>query len=79
MCCRDHVAMGSLLSLLLLLWLWLWLWHGSTYKSGGVDALFVGCTARVAWLLPFTTIYLGVYEVAKKALLARKLKLGPGE
>jgi len=44
------------------------------YKSGGLDALFVGSAARVAWLLPFTTIYLGVYEVAKRKMLALKKK-----
>ena len=27
---------------------------------------------RVAWLLPFTTIYLGVYEVCKRRLLTYK-------
>lgn len=42
------------------------------YKTGGLDALFVGSAARVAWLLPFTTIYLGVYEAAKKKLLEYK-------
>jgi hypothetical protein len=30
--------------------------------------------ARVSWLLPFTTIYLGVYEVSKRRLLAYKKK-----
>lgn len=30
----------------------------SIYKQGGIEALFVGSFARVAWLLPFTTIYL---------------------
>lgn len=46
----------------------------SIYNSGGVEALFVGSVARVAWLLPFTTIYLGVYESAKRRLLAFKNK-----
>ena len=32
----------------------------------GINALFVGSAARVAWLLPFTTIYLGVYEICKR-------------
>jgi solute carrier family 25 S-adenosylmethionine transporter 26 len=44
----------------------------SIYAAGGVDALFVGSVARVAWLLPFTTIYLGVYEMSKRRLLASK-------
>ena len=45
---------------------------GSIYKAGGVKALFVGSSARVAWLLPFTTIYLGIYEMAKRRVLAIK-------
>jgi Mitochondrial carrier protein len=48
--------------------------HHSIYKAGGVKALFVGSAARVSWLLPFTTIYLGVYEVSKRRLLAYKKK-----
>ena len=46
----------------------------SIYKAGGVKALFVGSSARVAWLLPFTTIYLGIYEMAKRQVLAIKVK-----
>lgn len=41
----------------------------SIYAAGGLSGLFVGATARVAWLLPFTTIYLGVYEVAKREIV----------
>jgi solute carrier family 25 S-adenosylmethionine transporter 26 len=41
----------------------------SIYASGGIQALFVSSGARVAWLLPFTTIYLGVYELSKRKLL----------
>ena len=44
----------------------------SIYQEGGLSALFVGSYARVAWLLPFTTIYLGIYEMIKRHLLARK-------
>eukprot|EP00596_Hydrurales_sp_CCMP1899_P008632 CAMPEP_0119034416 /NCGR_PEP_ID=MMETSP1177-20130426/1401_1 /TAXON_ID=2985 /ORGANISM="Ochromonas sp, Strain CCMP1899" /LENGTH=366 /DNA_ID=CAMNT_0006991829 /DNA_START=133 /DNA_END=1233 /DNA_ORIENTATION=+ len=44
----------------------------SIYKAGGIQALFVGSAARVSWLLPFTTIYLGVYEVSKRKLLTYK-------
>jgi len=44
----------------------------SIYKSGGLKALFVGSAARVSWLLPFTTIYLGVYEVTKRQLIVMK-------
>lgn len=42
------------------------------YSQGGLNGLFVGSAARVAWLLPFTTIYLGVYEKIKRSLKARK-------
>ena len=42
------------------------------YKAGGYDGLFIGSTARVAWLLPFTTIYLGIYEFSKRHLLELK-------
>lgn len=44
----------------------------SIYQEGGINALFVGSAARVSWLLPFTTIYLGIYEVCKRNLLAYK-------
>lgn len=44
----------------------------SIYKSGGIKALYVGSSARVAWLLPFTTIYLGIYEVSKRQILTWK-------
>jgi hypothetical protein len=44
------------------------------YKEGGLSSLYVGSAARVAWLLPFTTIYLGVYEVSKKILLKKKIE-----
>lgn len=44
----------------------------STYANGGMDALFAGAPARVAWLLPFTTIYLQAYELLKKSIVAGK-------
>jgi hypothetical protein len=44
----------------------------SVYRSGGMGALFVGSTARIAWLVPFTTIYLGIYEASKRRMLAYK-------
>ena len=47
----------------------------SIYKEGGIKSLYIGSYARVAWLLPFTTIYLGVYEFTKRALLKRKIDL----
>ena len=45
----------------------------SIYSDGGVSSLFVGSIARIAWLLPFTTIYLGIYELSKKTILASKV------
>lgn len=42
------------------------------YADGGVSALFVGAIARVTWLVPFTTIYLGVYERCKRLILVWK-------
>lgn len=44
----------------------------SIYREGGIKGLFVGFSARIAWLLPFTMIYLGLYEVAKRKVLAMK-------
>lgn len=41
----------------------------SLYRENGISGLFVGSIARVTWLLPFTTIYLGVYEFTKRGLL----------
>ena len=38
----------------------------SLYETQGVGGLFAGMTARVTWLLPFTVIYLGVYESSKR-------------
>jgi hypothetical protein len=47
----------------------------SLYRENGLSGLYVGSLARVTWLLPFTTIYLGVYEFTKRALLKRKIDL----
>lgn len=47
----------------------------SVYKEKGISGLYVGSLARVSWLLPFTTIYLGVYEFTKRALMKRKIDL----
>jgi Mitochondrial carrier protein len=41
----------------------------SVYSAGGVQGLFVGAAARFAWLLPFTMIYLPVYEIAKRNIV----------
>jgi solute carrier family 25 S-adenosylmethionine transporter 26 len=39
-----------------------------TAKNGGVSAVFAGSAARVAWLLPFTAIYLPCYEMIKRRM-----------
>jgi len=39
-----------------------------TVKTGGMPALFAGSAARVAWLLPFTAIYLPLYEIIKRRM-----------
>ena len=40
-----------------------------TAKNNGVPSLFAGSAARVAWLMPFTAIYLPVYEILKRKIL----------
>lgn len=37
-------------------------------KNNGVSSLFSGSAARVAWLMPFTAIYLPVYEIIKRKM-----------
>lgn len=37
-------------------------------RDSGRKAFLVGSTARVAWLMPFTTVYFGCYEVTKRFL-----------
>jgi len=39
-----------------------------TAKTGGVQAVFAGSAARVAWLMPFTAIYLPLYELIKRRM-----------
>lgn len=46
----------------------------ATMTAGGLDGLFAGGGARVAWLLPFTTLYLGAYEYLRKSFLEKKMK-----
>lgn len=43
----------------------------SICREGGAAGLFVGCQARLLWLLPFSVIYLGVYEAMKRKFLQR--------
>ena len=40
-------------------------------ENGGMLALLNGAGARVAWLTPFCAIYLPVYDIMKKQLIAR--------
>jgi len=37
-------------------------------RDAGPKAFLTGATARVAWLMPFTTIYFGCYELTKRTL-----------
>lgn len=46
----------------------------SIYSQGGISALFVGSSARIAWLLPFTTLYLGMYEYSKRKIIEIRKK-----
>ena len=41
--------------------------------ASGVGSLFNGGAARVAWLMPFTAIYLPVYEVLKRRMLDARM------
>lgn len=41
-------------------------------RDNGIGSMFAGSAARVAWLMPFTAIYLPIYEIIK-----RKLELKP--
>ncbi|KAJ1445187.1 mitochondrial carrier domain-containing protein [Pelagophyceae sp. CCMP2097] len=43
------------------------------FAAQGNKALWAGSVARVAWLMPFTTIYFGFYEVAKRGLVQVRL------
>lgn len=47
----------------------------SIYQADGLGPLFAGASARVTWLIPFTTIYLGIYELTKRGMLSAKNKL----
>ena len=40
----------------------------STIQQHGVEAVFAGAAARVVWILPFTALYLPVYELLKRKL-----------
>lgn len=41
-----------------------------TIEATGFSSLFNGGGARVAWLMPFTAIYLPIYEVIKRRMAA---------
>lgn len=40
----------------------------TTIQQHGVGAVFAGAMARVVWILPFTALYLPVYERLKRKL-----------
>jgi len=42
-------------------------------KAEGATGLFKGAVARVSWLVPFTVIYLPLYETTKRTLLTLKM------
>lgn len=48
-----------------------------TIESTGFSSLFNGGGARIAWLMPFTAIYLPVYEVIKRRLSASNVGNSP--
>mmetsp|Transcript_12158 Transcript_12158/g.18457 ORF Transcript_12158/g.18457 Transcript_12158/m.18457 type:complete len:214 (+) Transcript_12158:823-1464(+) len=48
-----------------------------TAKTNGVPSLFAGSAARVAWLMPFTAIYLPVYEIVKRKMAEVPVMPGP--
>lgn len=48
-----------------------------TAQTNGVGALFAGSAARVAWLMPFTAIYLPVYEILKRKMAMQPASTGP--
>jgi len=39
-----------------------------TLKNGGTSSLFNGSIARVAWLMPFTAMYLPIYDTLKRKM-----------
>lgn len=41
----------------------------TTIQQHGVEAVFAGAAARVVWILPFTALYLPVYELLKRKFL----------
>lgn len=43
-------------------------------KENGIGSMFSGSAARVAWLMPFTAIYLPVYEIIKRRLEMMPMK-----
>ena len=43
-------------------------------SSQGLSSLFNGGAARVAWLMPFTAIYLPIYEEIKRGLVRVRVK-----
>ena len=46
-----------------------------TVEINGMTSLFQGGAARVAWLMPFTAIYLPLYDILKRKMEETPLKL----
>lgn len=44
-------------------------------RNEGLPALFKGSVPRVVWLIPFTALYFGIHEAAKRKLLSRRVAL----
>lgn len=45
-----------------------WDCFATTVETHGVGAVFAGSIARVAWIVPFTALYLPMYELLKRKL-----------
>lgn len=44
-------------------------------RNEGLPALFKGSVPRVVWLIPFTALYFGIHEAAKRKLFSRRVIL----
>ena len=47
----------------------------TTIDQHGVGAVFAGALARIAWIVPFTALYLPLYELLKRRLADTKAEL----
>lgn len=46
----------------------------ATVESHGIGSVFAGVVARIAWILPFVTIYLPTYDFLKRLLWQRQVQ-----